>query len=61
MQLTAHPVSSQRDILFWKISSADVVCFSFVVEDDNFNYISARFPGDVVQMAEKLVKLVQKS
>lgn len=47
--------------MFWKISSADVVCFSFVVEDDNFNYISARFPGDVVQMAEKLVKLVQKS
>ncbi|KAJ6441388.1 FluG domain-containing protein [Purpureocillium lavendulum] len=31
----------------------------FVVEDDKFNYISARFPGDVPLMAEKMVKLVQ--
>ncbi|KAL6854939.1 hypothetical protein ACO1O0_006075 [Amphichorda felina] len=33
----------------------------FVVEDDSFNYISARFPGDVGPMAERLVKLVQRS
>ncbi|UNI16526.1 hypothetical protein JDV02_002954 [Purpureocillium takamizusanense] len=31
----------------------------FVVEDENFNYISARFPGDVPLMAERMVKLVQ--
>ncbi|KND89031.1 Uncharacterized protein C14C4.04 [Tolypocladium ophioglossoides CBS 100239] len=29
----------------------------FVVEDENFNYISARFPGDVRLMFEKLVNL----
>jgi hypothetical protein len=32
---------------------------SHVVEDENFNYISARFPGDVELFAEKAVKLVQ--
>ncbi|KAL3963385.1 hypothetical protein ACCO45_000389 [Purpureocillium lilacinum] len=31
----------------------------FVVEDEKFNYISARFPGDVPLMAEKMVKLIR--
>ncbi|PNY29549.1 Uncharacterized protein TCAP_00541 [Tolypocladium capitatum] len=31
----------------------------FVVEDENFNYISARFPGDAQLMSEKLVSLVR--
>ncbi|KAI9899312.1 hypothetical protein N3K66_005773 [Trichothecium roseum] len=31
----------------------------FVVEDPNYNYISARFPGDVALMGEKIVKMVQ--
>lgn len=30
----------------------------FVVEDEGFNYVSARFPGDVELLAEKLVALV---
>jgi len=30
-----------------------------VVEDEKFNYISARFPGDVPLMAEKMVKLIR--
>lgn len=37
--------------------ASNTVC-SFVVEDENFNYISARFPGDVQLMSEKLVNLV---
>jgi hypothetical protein len=32
---------------------------SFVVEDEKYNYISARFPGDVDLLAEKMVALVQ--
>lgn len=31
----------------------------FVIEDDTYNYISARFPGDVELLGEKLVSLVQ--
>ncbi|OAA71667.1 ThiJ/PfpI family protein [Akanthomyces lecanii RCEF 1005] len=31
----------------------------FVVEDDGYNYISARFPGDVDLLGEKLVALVR--
>ncbi|KAJ9148497.1 Class I glutamine amidotransferase-like protein [Pleurostoma richardsiae] len=31
----------------------------FVVEDDKYNYISARFPGDIPLFSEKVVKLVQ--
>lgn len=32
---------------------------SFVVEDENFNYITARYPGDAELLSQKLVKLVQ--
>ncbi|KAH7136342.1 class I glutamine amidotransferase-like protein [Dactylonectria macrodidyma] len=32
---------------------------SFVVEDDQYNYISARFPGDTVEMARKMIDLVK--
>jgi hypothetical protein len=35
------------------------VSFRFVVEDENYNYISARFPGDIELFSEKVVKLVQ--
>ena len=31
---------------------------SFVVEDSQFNYISARFPGDVELMSQKIVELM---
>jgi hypothetical protein len=31
----------------------------FVVEDEQYNYISARFPGDAEEMARKLVDLVK--
>lgn len=31
----------------------------FVVEDEGFNYVSARFPGDVELLGEKLVALVK--
>jgi hypothetical protein len=30
-----------------------------VVEDQKYNYISARFPGDAQALAEKVVALVQ--
>jgi hypothetical protein len=30
-----------------------------VVEDKKYNYISARFPGDVEMLAEKTVALVK--
>lgn len=30
-----------------------------VVEDEKYNYISARFPGDVEKMAERLVEMVK--
>lgn len=29
--------------------------FRFVVEDETYNYVSARFPGDVALLSEKLV------
>lgn len=61
MQLVADPVSFWADTLNWQNPTANYVWFSFVVEDDSFNYISARFPGDVGPMAERLVKLVQRS
>jgi hypothetical protein len=32
---------------------------SFVVEDKKYNYISARFPGDVDLLAEKTVALIK--
>ena len=32
----------------------------FVVEDEKYNYISARYPGDMVAMAERLVKLAKQ-
>lgn len=32
----------------------------FVVEDETFNYVSARFPGDVDLLGEKLVALVNQ-
>lgn len=35
------------------------IMVSFVVEDPNYNYITARFPNDVDLLSEKLVKLVQ--
>ncbi|KAL6886156.1 hypothetical protein HDV57DRAFT_508434 [Trichoderma longibrachiatum] len=38
---------------------ANIVSLSFVVEDDNYNYVTARFPGDVELLSQKLVKLVQ--
>lgn len=31
----------------------------FVVQDQKYNYISARFPGDAQALAEKVVALVQ--
>ncbi|KAH8645674.1 class I glutamine amidotransferase-like protein [Xylariales sp. PMI_506] len=31
----------------------------FVIEDENYNYISARFPGDAEVFSEKIVKLVK--
>ncbi|KPM34455.1 hypothetical protein AK830_g12115 [Neonectria ditissima] len=31
----------------------------FVVEDEKYNYISARFPADAEEMAEKMVKLIK--
>ncbi|KAI5467622.1 class I glutamine amidotransferase-like protein [Mariannaea sp. PMI_226] len=31
----------------------------FVVEDEHYNYISARFPGDAEEMSKKLVDLVK--
>jgi hypothetical protein len=30
------------------------------VEDEKYNYISARFPGDAALLAEKLVALAQQ-
>jgi len=30
-----------------------------VVEDENFNYISARWPGDVELFAEEIIKLME--
>lgn len=33
---------------------------SFVVEDEKYNYISARFPGDADLLAQKLVTLAQQ-
>lgn len=42
----------------WK-GSANI--FSpFVVEDEKYNYISARFPGDVPALAEKIVERVKE-
>lgn len=32
----------------------------FVVEDETYNYISARFPGDIDLFANKVVQMVQK-
>lgn len=32
---------------------------SLVVEDDTYNYISARFPGDVDLFSGRVVKMVQ--
>ncbi|KAI0505416.1 class I glutamine amidotransferase-like protein [Xylaria bambusicola] len=31
----------------------------FVVEDENYNYISARYPGDAVLFAEEIIKLFE--
>ncbi|KAI1331519.1 class I glutamine amidotransferase-like protein [Xylariaceae sp. FL0255] len=31
----------------------------FVVEDENYNYISARFPGDAELFAEEIIKLME--
>ncbi|PTB39130.1 uncharacterized protein TrAFT101_008076 [Trichoderma asperellum] len=31
----------------------------FVVEDENYNYVTARYPGDAELLSQKLVKLVQ--
>ncbi|KAL7911577.1 class I glutamine amidotransferase-like protein [Trichoderma velutinum] len=36
-----------------------IVPSPFVVEDDNYNYVTARFPGDVELLSQKLVQLVQ--
>jgi hypothetical protein len=33
--------------------------FRFVVQDEKYNYISARFPADAQLLAEQTVKLVQ--
>ncbi|KAH6608348.1 ThiJ/PfpI family protein [Trichoderma cornu-damae] len=38
---------------------SSIVPSPFVVEDENFNYVTARFPGDVELLSQKLVKLVQ--
>ena len=35
--------------------------FRFTREDENYNYISARFPPDAKLLAEKTIALVQKS
>jgi hypothetical protein len=32
---------------------------SFVVEDENYNYISARWPGDAELFAEEIIKLFE--
>ncbi|KAI1274971.1 class I glutamine amidotransferase-like protein [Xylaria sp. FL0933] len=31
----------------------------FVVEDENYNYISARYPGDAALFAEEIIKLIE--
>ncbi|KAL7788616.1 hypothetical protein V8C37DRAFT_411572 [Trichoderma ceciliae] len=36
-----------------------IVPSPFVVEDENFNYVTARFPGDVELLSQKLIELVQ--
>ena len=38
---------------------ADVKWCRFVVEDKKYNYISARFPGDIEMLAKKAVGLVK--
>jgi hypothetical protein len=32
---------------------------SFVVEDESYNYISARYPGDAELFAEEIIKLME--
>lgn len=41
-------------VMLWRLISFS----SFAVEDENYNYITARFPGDVELLSEKLVTLV---
>lgn len=33
--------------------------YRFVVEDENYNYISARYPGDAELFAEEIIKLFE--
>jgi hypothetical protein len=33
----------------------------FVVEDEKYNYVSARFPGDAQLLADTVIKLVQST
>ena len=37
-----------------------VIC-RFVVEDDKYNYLSARFPPDAELLAEKAIEMVRKA
>lgn len=32
---------------------------SFIVEDENYNYISARYPADAELFAEEIIKLFE--
>jgi hypothetical protein len=36
-----------------------MTAISFVIEDENYNYISARWPGDVELFTEEIVKLME--
>jgi len=66
------PISSIKTVLgqarkLWTFLSPKWFCvrpdwlsnYSFVVEDKKYNYVSARFPGDVPLLAEKIVAMVK--
>lgn len=68
------PSSVQVDPKSWPVSvnpflknKLKMTCFktltygvnSFVVEDENYNYISARWPGDADLFAEEIIKLFE--
>ena len=56
-QPLVHPVSTSRSE-FW-LAFADTR--SFIREDENYNYISGRFPPDAKLLAEKTIALVNKT
>jgi len=50
-----------RKCLRMTLSSFELTRFSFIVQDQQYNYLSGRFPNDAQLLAEKTIELVKSS